>query len=135
MLINNTTDHIILIPLDDSGRQVRPVVMGWSAISDAAWKIAIFDSGDIEEGGHVSEKGAGNKNIERPKTLADFSQSEVARMSKHMYDVKAMRAWLEGNEDAAQETRESVRVLLQERIKFMTDRSPAGAVDAEGKEK
>jgi hypothetical protein len=83
----------------------------------------------------VSEKGAGNKNIERPKTLADFSQSEVARMSKHMYDVKAMRAWLEGNEDAAQETRESVRVLLQERIKFMTDRSPAGAVDAEGKEK
>lgn len=141
MIIKNTTDHIILIPLDDAGRQVRAVVMGWSPISDDIWKSArahLIDKikgGDIEEAGTVSEKGAGGKSVERSKTLADFSQTEVSKMVEHMYDVKGMQAWLTGNEDAAMETRESVRVALQERIKFMTDRSPASAVDSDSRGK
>lgn len=141
MIIKNATDHLILIPLDDSGRQVRPVVMGHSPISDDIWAKARphledkLKDGSLEELGTVTEKGAGNKTVERPKTLADFSQAAAAKIIVETYDVKALNAWLAGNEDAPMETRESIRVVLQDRIKFMTDRSPASAVDDASKGK
>ena len=141
MIIKNNTDHLILIPLDDSGRQVRPVVMGYSPISDEVWAKARPHLEDklkgesLKELGTVSEKGAGNKMVERAKTLADLSQTEATKLIGETYDVKALNAWLKGNEDAAMETRESVRVVLQDRVKFMTDRSPASAVDDASKGK
>lgn len=136
MIVKNTAERIIVIPLDNSTTRVHRLLMGWSPISDEDWKGAaphvqgLLTDGVLVELGTVEEKDGKGKPFTRPKILRDLSQTEATKLLNECYDVKALEAWRDGTHGVEQETRESVRVVLQDRIKAMTDRSPTDAATA-----
>ena len=141
MIVKNTAERIVIIPLDAGSARVHRLLMGWSPISDEDWKGAaphikgLLEDGVLVELGTVEEKDGKGKPVVRSKTLRDLSQNEATKLLNECFDVKALEAWKDGTNGVEQETRESVRVVLQDRIKAMTDRSPADAASASKKAK
>ena len=135
MIVKNATDHVIVIPTDPTGTQQKRLLMGWSHVSDREWAGALPNLSQMLEDGTLEELGTvkagkgedGKPTPERARELKDLSPREANKLLKECYDVKCLQAWLEGSKDVPQETRESIRVAIQDRIKAMTDRSPAAA--------
>lgn len=134
MLVKNATDHVLILPTDATGRSQVRLLMGWSEVANTSWQGAVPHIGNLLEDGviehlePVKEKDAsGKKDVERPRELKDLSQKEATKLLKECYDTKCLQGWLEGADGYSHEVRESVRVVIQDRIKMLTERSPSSA--------